>query len=72
MPFPRTEAAKILHEVAEATSCGSLPSNVSPFLLGRAICRTIMNNVVNNDGNGEGSEDAIVGEFLRGFFNRPK
>lgn len=66
MPYSRTDAAAVLANVAEATQHGGFPQNVTPFELGRAVHRTVMNARMEGDG------DDIIGEFFRGFFDRPR
>lgn len=65
MPYSRTDAAAVLAKVAETTEYGGFPEEVTPFELGRAVHRTVMN--AREEGNG----DDIIGEFFRGFFDRP-
>lgn len=64
--YSRETAAQVLAKVAVATHTGNFPSEVTPFELGRAVHRTVMN--ARSDGNG----DDIIGEFFRGFFDRPR
>ena len=65
MVMPRSDAATILKKVADTTEHGSFPDDVTPFHLGRALYRTLP-NCPRDD------LDAMIGEFLRGFFNRPQ
>ena len=66
MPYSRITAAAVLANVADATQYGHFPPDVTPFELGRAIHRTVMNARL------DGIGDDIIGEFFRGFFDRPR
>lgn len=68
--FPRREAAEILQKVAEAVEYGAWPTDITPFQLGRAVHRTVMNARVMHARHE--NDDAIIGEFLRGFFHRSR
>lgn len=65
MPYSRTDAAAVLAKVADTTEHGGFPDDVTPFELGRAVHRTVMNAREGNGGD-------IIGEFFRGFFDRPR
>lgn len=64
--YPRGDAAAVLQAVAKETEYGSYPQEITPFELGRAVSRALINY------NGSRLKDAFK-EFEKGFWtNRTK
>lgn len=64
--YSRGDAAAVLQAVAEKTEYGSYPDKITPFELGRAVSRALINY------NGSSLKDSFE-EFKKGFWaNRTK
>lgn len=66
--MPRSVASEILSEVAEPTMYGHYPDGIPPYILGRAIARTVFNYRF-ADLENTPSKEEIMRQFIAGFLS---